>query len=170
MLADRVRLTGTICEATVMQTQENNLIRIARSFEEELHDADAERVPDEEFLCMKAKVAEQLRSLLSMKELGVDEFKLFSQARYQLLVFESGNLQEDKERRIRESGFSFDDFIKFPDHALPHMSEEKQKATRCNGVCIGGETNIGTLFYVWFYDFEDSDSDAVSVNVVFHCY
>ena len=155
MLADCVRLTGTICEATVMQTQENNLIRIARSFEEELHDADAERVPDEEFLCMKAKVAEQLRSLLSMKELGVDEFKLFSQARYQLLAFESWNPPED---------------WNFPDHALPYMSEEKQKAARCNGVCIGGATSIGTLFYVWFYDFEDSDNDAVSVNVVFHCY
>ena len=86
MLADRVHLTSTICEATVIQTQENNLIRIARSFEEELHDPDAERVTDEEFLCMKAKVAEQLRLLLSMKELGVDAFKLFSQARYQLPI------------------------------------------------------------------------------------
>ena len=169
MLADRVRLTCTICEATVMPIRENKLFQIARRFEKELNDEKAERVPDEEFLCMKAKVEEQLRLLLEMKEFGVDEFKLFSQERYQLLVFESGNLQEDKERRIIESGFSFDDFIKFPDNALPHMSEEKQKAARCNGVCIGGQTRIETLFYVWFYDFEDSDSEAVSVNIVFHC-
>jgi hypothetical protein len=131
------------------------MFQIASRFKEELHDADAERVPDEEFLRVKAKVAEQLRLLLAMKELGVDEFKLFSQARYQLLAFESLNPPED---------------WNFPDHALPYMSEAKQKAARCNGVCIGGELNIGTLFYVWFYDFEDSDSDALSVNVVFHCY
>jgi hypothetical protein len=135
-----------------MPTRE--LFRIASSFERQLHDADAEHVPDAKFLRMKAKVAEPLRLLLSMKELGVHEFKLFSQVRYQLLAFESLNPPED---------------WNFPDHALPYMSEAKQKAARCNGVCIGGETNTGTLFYVWFYDFEDSDSDTVSVNVAFHC-
>jgi hypothetical protein len=154
MLAGRIRLTCTICETTVMPIRENNLFQIASRFKKELHDADAERVPDEEFLRVKAKVAEQLRLLLSMKELGVDEFKLFSQARYQLLAFESWNPPED---------------WNFPDHALPYMSEAKQKAARFNGVCIGGATNIGTLFYVWFYDFEDSDSDALSVHVFFHC-